>query len=101
MNDIVYVMYNSKLQRRQAKTIERIFDEIDSDDEWVAGDDEGAENVNTEESPSTDNEPTYEEFEGEGEFDGDKGGDDEDQVEDNEDGDDDDLDVNIDPNDLM
>ncbi|CAN0906381.1 hypothetical protein LINGRAHAP2_LOCUS24214 [Linum grandiflorum] len=41
MNDIVYVMYNSKLLRRQAKTIERIFDEIDSDDEWVAGDDEG------------------------------------------------------------
>ncbi|CAN0906377.1 hypothetical protein LINGRAHAP2_LOCUS24214 [Linum grandiflorum] len=60
MNDIVYVMYNSKLLRRQAKTIERIFDEIDSDDEWVAGDDEGAENVNTEELPSTDNEPTYE-----------------------------------------
>ncbi|CAN1222407.1 hypothetical protein LINGRAPRIM_LOCUS566 [Linum grandiflorum] len=60
MNDIVYVMYNSKLLRIQAKTIERIFDEIDSDDEWVAGDDEGAENVNTEESPSTDNGPTYE-----------------------------------------
>ncbi|CAN0899470.1 hypothetical protein LINGRAHAP2_LOCUS20295 [Linum grandiflorum] len=48
MNDIVYVMYNSKLLRRQAKTIERIFDEIDSNDEWVAGDDvEGVENVKT------------------------------------------------------
>ncbi|CAN0884487.1 hypothetical protein LINGRAHAP2_LOCUS14852 [Linum grandiflorum] len=45
MNGIVYVMYNSKLLRRQAKTIERIFDEIDSDDEWVAADDdEGAMN---------------------------------------------------------
>ncbi|CAN0843696.1 hypothetical protein LINGRAHAP2_LOCUS3996 [Linum grandiflorum] len=60
MNDIVYVMYNSKFLQRQAKTIERIFDEIDSDDEWVAGDDQGAGNVNTKESPSMDNEPTYE-----------------------------------------
>ncbi|CAN0859404.1 hypothetical protein LINGRAHAP2_LOCUS7654 [Linum grandiflorum] len=97
MNDIVYVMYNSKLLRRQAKTIERIFDEIDSHDEWVAGDDEGAENVNTEELPSTDNEPTYEvppenDFTREPLVDND---------EQNEDGDDDDLDVNIDPNDLM
>ncbi|CAN0925680.1 hypothetical protein LINGRAHAP2_LOCUS34897, partial [Linum grandiflorum] len=51
MNDIVYVMYNSKLLRRQAKTIERIFDDIDSDDEWVtAEDNEGAMN----------NEPTIE-----------------------------------------
>ncbi|CAN0859686.1 hypothetical protein LINGRAHAP2_LOCUS7732 [Linum grandiflorum] len=37
MNDIVYVMYNSKLLQRQAKTVERIFYdifyEIDSDDE--------------------------------------------------------------------
>ncbi|CAN0916105.1 hypothetical protein LINGRAHAP2_LOCUS29533 [Linum grandiflorum] len=29
MNDIVYVMYNSKLLRRRAKTTEQIFDEID------------------------------------------------------------------------
>ncbi|CAN0921177.1 hypothetical protein LINGRAHAP2_LOCUS32457 [Linum grandiflorum] len=51
MNDIVYVMYNSKLLQRQVKTIERIFDDIDSDDEWVAAeDDEGAMN----------NEPTIE-----------------------------------------
>ncbi|CAN1121273.1 hypothetical protein LINPERPRIM_LOCUS2097 [Linum perenne] len=39
MNDIVYVMYNSKLLRRQAKDIGRVFDEIDSDDEWLAGED--------------------------------------------------------------
>ncbi|CAN1146843.1 hypothetical protein LINPERHAP2_LOCUS15511 [Linum perenne] len=44
MNDIVYVMYNSKLLRSQAKDIERIFDEIDSDDEWLAGEDGEVEN---------------------------------------------------------
>ncbi|CAI0400474.1 unnamed protein product, partial [Linum tenue] len=38
MNDLVYVMYNSKLMRRQSKKIERIFEDIDSDDEWIAED---------------------------------------------------------------
>ncbi|CAN1187329.1 hypothetical protein LINPERHAP2_LOCUS38673, partial [Linum perenne] len=44
MNGIVYVMYNSKLLRRQAKDIEHVFDEIDSDDEWLAGEDGEVEN---------------------------------------------------------
>ncbi|CAN1170215.1 hypothetical protein LINPERHAP2_LOCUS28863 [Linum perenne] len=50
MNDIVYVMYNSKLLRRQAKDIERVFDEIDSDDEWLAGEDGEVENENENEN---------------------------------------------------
>ncbi|XP_047166554.1 uncharacterized protein LOC124835629 [Vigna umbellata] len=37
MNDLVYVMYNSKLKSRQIrKTIALPFDDIESDDEWIA-----------------------------------------------------------------
>ncbi|CAN1317768.1 hypothetical protein LINPERPRIM_LOCUS30557 [Linum perenne] len=79
MNDIVYVMYNSKLLRRQAKDIERVFDEIDSDDEWLAGEDgEG----NNEEVHGDEN--AYDEDEG-----------------DEEDEEDEELDFNVDPKDLM
>ncbi|CAN1121516.1 hypothetical protein LINPERPRIM_LOCUS2227, partial [Linum perenne] len=64
MNDIVYVMYNSKLLRRQAKDIERVFDEIDSDDEWLAGEDGDVENENenenAEELMGIDDEATFE-----------------------------------------
>ncbi|CAN1153523.1 hypothetical protein LINPERPRIM_LOCUS14750 [Linum perenne] len=64
MNDIVYVMYNSKLLRRQAKDIERVFDEIDSDDEWLAGEDGEVENENenenAEELMGIDDEETFE-----------------------------------------
>ncbi|CAN1133281.1 hypothetical protein LINPERHAP2_LOCUS7558 [Linum perenne] len=64
MNDIVYVMYNSKLLRRQAKDIERVFDEIDSDDEWLAGEDGEVENENEnenfEELVGMDDEATFE-----------------------------------------
>ncbi|XP_022635871.1 uncharacterized protein LOC106758329 [Vigna radiata var. radiata] len=36
MNDLVYVMYNSKLKSRQIrKTIALPFDDIESDDEWI------------------------------------------------------------------
>ncbi|CAN1317767.1 hypothetical protein LINPERPRIM_LOCUS30557 [Linum perenne] len=78
MNDIVYVMYNSKLLRRQAKDIERVFDEIDSDDEWLAGGDVG----NNEEVHGDEN--AYDEDEG-----------------DEEDEEDEELDFNVDPKDLM
>ncbi|CAN1170206.1 hypothetical protein LINPERHAP2_LOCUS28863 [Linum perenne] len=78
MNDIVYVMYNSKLLRRQAKDIERVFDEIDSDDEWLAGGDRG----NNEEEIGDEN--AYDEDEG-----------------DKEDEEDEKLDFNVDPKDLM
>ncbi|CAN1272407.1 hypothetical protein LINPERPRIM_LOCUS14543 [Linum perenne] len=44
MNDLVYVKYNSRLISNQLKKKEREFDEIDSDDEWIAGDDEESEN---------------------------------------------------------
>ncbi|CAN1178756.1 hypothetical protein LINPERPRIM_LOCUS37008 [Linum perenne] len=62
MNDIVYVMYNSKLLRRQAKDIERVFDEIDSDDEWLAGEDGEVENEdeNAEELVAVEEEATFE-----------------------------------------
>ncbi|CAN1132641.1 hypothetical protein LINPERHAP2_LOCUS7154 [Linum perenne] len=62
MNDIVYVMYNSKLLRRQAKDIERVFDEIDSDDEWIAGEDGEVENEdeNVEELVGVEDEATFE-----------------------------------------
>ncbi|CAN1290525.1 hypothetical protein LINPERPRIM_LOCUS20739, partial [Linum perenne] len=62
MNDIVYVMYNSKLLRRQAKDIERIFDEIDSDDEWLTGEDGEVENEdeNVEELVGVEDEATFE-----------------------------------------
>ncbi|CAN1247719.1 hypothetical protein LINPERPRIM_LOCUS6455 [Linum perenne] len=69
MNGIVYVMYNSKLLRRQAKDIEHVFDEIDSDDEWLAGEDGEVENedenadelVGVEEDEATfENESTHE-----------------------------------------
>ncbi|CAN1164041.1 hypothetical protein LINPERPRIM_LOCUS32962, partial [Linum perenne] len=64
MNDIVYVMYNSKLLRRQAKDIERVFDEIDSDDEWLAGEDGEVENENenenVEDMMGIDDEATFE-----------------------------------------
>ncbi|CAN1127439.1 hypothetical protein LINPERHAP2_LOCUS4046 [Linum perenne] len=79
MNDIVYVMYNSKLLRRQAKDIERVFDEIDSDDEWLAGGDRG----NNEEEYGDEN-AYYDEDEG-----------------DKEDEEDEELDFNVDPKDLM
>ncbi|XP_022633683.1 uncharacterized protein LOC111241134 [Vigna radiata var. radiata] len=37
MNDLVYVMYNSKLKSRQIrKSIALPFDDIESDDEWIA-----------------------------------------------------------------
>ncbi|CAN1141742.1 hypothetical protein LINPERPRIM_LOCUS25651 [Linum perenne] len=78
MNDIVYVMYNSKLLRRQAKDIERVFDEIDSDDEWLAGGDRG----NNEEEIGDEN--AYDKDEG-----------------DKEDEEDEELDFNVDPKDLM
>ncbi|XP_022632798.1 uncharacterized protein LOC111240945 [Vigna radiata var. radiata] len=36
MNDLVYVMYNSKLKNRQIrKTVALPFDDIESDDEWI------------------------------------------------------------------
>ena len=36
MNDLVYVMYNSKLKSRQIrKTVALPFDDIESDDEWI------------------------------------------------------------------
>ncbi|CAN1841574.1 hypothetical protein LINPERHAP1_LOCUS36532 [Linum perenne] len=60
MNDIVYVMYNSKLLRRQAKDIECVFDEIDSDDEWLAGEDGEVENENVEDLMGIDDETTFE-----------------------------------------
>ncbi|CAN1340723.1 hypothetical protein LINPERPRIM_LOCUS38942 [Linum perenne] len=62
MNDIVYVMYNSKLLRRQAKDIEHVFDEIDSDDEWLAGEDGEVENEdeNVEELVGVEDEATFE-----------------------------------------
>ncbi|CAN1216709.1 hypothetical protein LINPERPRIM_LOCUS738 [Linum perenne] len=62
MNDIVYVMYNSKLLRRQAKDIEHVFDEIDSDDEWLAGEDREVENENenVEDLMGIDDEATFE-----------------------------------------
>ncbi|CAN1319853.1 hypothetical protein LINPERPRIM_LOCUS31442 [Linum perenne] len=44
MNDLVYVNFNSRLISNQLKKKEREFDEIDFDDEWIAGDDEGTEN---------------------------------------------------------
>ncbi|CAN1276919.1 hypothetical protein LINPERPRIM_LOCUS16160 [Linum perenne] len=44
MNDLVYVKYNSRLISNQLKKKEREFDEIDSGDEWIAGDDEESEN---------------------------------------------------------
>ncbi|CAN1141743.1 hypothetical protein LINPERPRIM_LOCUS25651 [Linum perenne] len=81
MNDIVYVMYNSKLLRRQAKDIERVFDEIDSDDEWLA-EDEGGDRGNNEEEIGDEN--AYDKDEG-----------------DKEDEEDEELDFNVDPKDLM
>ncbi|CAN1133236.1 hypothetical protein LINPERPRIM_LOCUS30533 [Linum perenne] len=60
MNIIVYVMYNSKLLRRQSRDIERIFDEIDSCDEWLAGEDGEVENENAEELVGIDDETTFE-----------------------------------------
>ncbi|CAN1163923.1 hypothetical protein LINPERHAP2_LOCUS25277 [Linum perenne] len=126
MNDIVYVMYNSKLLRRQAKDIERIFDEIDSDDEWLAGEDGEVENENenenAEELMGIDDEATFEDestheqsfpdeeqrFEEEFFADEDEGGDrgnNEEEIGDEnayaEDEEDEELDFNVDPKDLM
>ncbi|CAN0893086.1 hypothetical protein LINGRAHAP2_LOCUS17945 [Linum grandiflorum] len=44
MNDLVYVKYNSQLIEKQQKKKERDFEDIESDNEWIAGDDEGIEN---------------------------------------------------------
>ncbi|CAN1153292.1 hypothetical protein LINPERPRIM_LOCUS14603, partial [Linum perenne] len=44
MNDLVFVKYNSRLISNQLKKKERLFDDIRSDDEWIAGDDEESDN---------------------------------------------------------
>ena len=46
MNDLVFVMYNSKLmsrqRRRQRQVVEYDIDDVSSDDEWITGKEEPA-----------------------------------------------------------